>query len=76
VDVCLLLRILVEDYGSYASSFIRTKHERIEEVLHSNLGKDMIWPAPLIQLNTSFEEGRDHRGAGRGGHPARGGVHA
>ena len=38
MDVCLLLRILVEDYGSYASSFIRTKDERIEEVLHSNLG--------------------------------------
>jgi hypothetical protein len=29
-------------------------------VVLSNLGKDIVWPAPLIQLNSSFEEGRDH----------------
>jgi hypothetical protein len=45
-------------------------------VVPSNLGKGMIWRGPLIQLNSSFEEGRDHRRAGRGRHPARGGVHA
>jgi hypothetical protein len=48
VDVFRLLRILVEDYGSYASSFIQTNDERIEEVVLSNLGKGMIWRDPLI----------------------------
>lgn len=60
VDVCRLRCRLVEDYSSYASSFIRTNDERVEDVVLSNLGKDIVWPAPLIQLNSSFEEGRDH----------------
>ena len=60
VDVCRLRCRLVEDYSSYASSFIRTNDERVEDVVLSNLGKVIVWPAPLIQLNSSFEEGRDH----------------
>ena len=48
---------MVDDYGSYASSFIHIKDERVEEEVLSSLGKGMIWPDPLIQLNRSFEAG-------------------
>ncbi len=46
VDVLRFRRRLVDDYGSYVSSFIRIKDERIEEVVLSNLGKGMIWRDP------------------------------
>ena len=72
MDVFRLRRRLVEDYGSYLQAALSGPRTRIEEVVLSNLGKGMIWPD---QLNSSFEEGRERRRAGRGGHPARGGVH-
>jgi hypothetical protein len=48
---------LVDDYGSYVSSFIRIKDDRIEEEVRSNLAEGLLWPDPLIQLNPSFEAG-------------------
>jgi hypothetical protein len=57
MDVFRLRRRLVDDYGSYVSSFIRIKDERIEEEVLSSLGEGLLWPDPLIQLNPSFEAG-------------------
>jgi hypothetical protein len=57
VDVFRLRRRLVDDYGSYVSSFIRIRNDRIEEEVTSSLGQGLLWPDPLIQLNPSFEAG-------------------
>jgi hypothetical protein len=57
LDVFRLRQRLVDDYGSYVSSFIRIKDERIEEEVLSSLGEGLLWPDPLIQLNPSFEAG-------------------
>ena len=48
---------MVDDYGSYVSSFIRIKDERVEEEVRNSLGEGLLWPDPLIQLNPSFEAG-------------------
>ena len=57
MDVFRLRRRLVDDYGSYVSSFIRIKDERVEEEVRNSLGEGLLWPDPLIQLNPSFEAG-------------------
>ncbi len=57
MDVFQLRRRLVDDYGSYVSSFIRIRHERVEKEVRNNLGEGLLWPDPLIQLNPSFEAG-------------------
>src|SRR5215212_7181674 len=57
LDVFRLRHRLVDDYGSYVSSFIRIKDERVEEEVRNNLGEGLLWPDPLIQLNPSFEAG-------------------
>ena len=56
LDVFRLRHRLVDDYGSYVSSFIRITDERVEEA-RNNLGEGLLWPDPLIQLNPSFEAG-------------------
>jgi len=55
LDVFRLRRRLVDDYGSYVSSFIRIKDQRVEEEVLSSLSDGLLWPDPLIQLNPSFE---------------------
>ncbi len=57
MDVFRLRHRLVDDYGSYVSSFIRIKDDRIEEEVRNSLGEGLLWPDPLIQLNPSFEAG-------------------
>jgi ATP-dependent helicase YprA (DUF1998 family) len=57
LDIFRLRRRLVDDYGSYVSSFIRIKDDRVEEEVLSNLAEGLLWPDPLIQLNPSFEAG-------------------
>ena len=57
MDVFQLRRRLVDDYGSYVSSFIRIKDDRVGEEVRSSLGEGLFWPDPLIQLNPSFEAG-------------------
>src|SRR5215203_2352869 len=57
LDVFRLRQRLVDDYGSYVSSFIRIKDERVQEEVFCSLGEGLLWPDPLIQLNPSFEAG-------------------
>ena len=57
LDVFQLRRRLVDDYGSYVSSFIRIKDHRVGEEVRNSLGEGLLWPDPLIQLNPSFEAG-------------------
>lgn len=48
---------LIGDYFSYLKGFIRIKDNRIDELVEKHLDEGLLWPAPLIQLNPSFEEG-------------------
>jgi ATP-dependent helicase YprA (DUF1998 family) len=57
VGVFELRNRLVDEYGSYVSSFVRIKDLRIDEEVRRRLGEGILWPDPLIQLNLSFEPG-------------------
>ncbi len=57
MDVFKLHQQLIEDYASYASSFIRIRDQRLYETVHESLREGIFWPDPLIQLNPSFESG-------------------
>lgn len=46
---------LVEDYGSYIGSFIRTRDKRVTDYVEESFANGLLWPEPLIQLNPSFE---------------------
>ena len=49
---------LIEEYGTYVKSFINIQDERIAAYVDDCLGRGVLWPEPLIQLNPSFELGR------------------
>jgi hypothetical protein len=46
LDVFQLRQRLVDDYGSYVSSFIQIKDERVQEEVYSSLGEGLLWPTP------------------------------
>lgn len=48
---------IVADYAEYANSFISIQDRRIHEFVQDAIHKGEFWPAPLIQLNPSFEQG-------------------
>lgn len=57
MDVFGLRGKLVGDYSSYVRSFVRIHDERVRGYVDDSLGKGLLWPDPLIQLNPSFEPG-------------------
>ena len=57
MDVFALRDRLVDDYGSYVGSFIKIKDARIEDEVMRSLDAGLLWPDPLIQLNSSFAAG-------------------
>lgn len=57
MDVFDLRRRLIDEYGSYASSFIRIADERIRSHVDQELRAGLLWPEPLVQLNPAFEAG-------------------
>ena len=57
MDVFQLRDQLINDYASYASSFIEIQDERIFQKVHQSLAEGIFWPDPLIQLNPSFQPG-------------------
>jgi len=57
MDVFGLRDRLIEDYATYASSFIQIRDQRLYESVHQSLNEGVFWPDPLIQLNPSFEIG-------------------
>ncbi|NLV72963.1 MAG: DEAD/DEAH box helicase, partial [Actinobacteria bacterium] len=48
---------LIDDYSLYVNSFIRIRDERIREKVDQEIQDGLLWPAPLVQLNPSFESG-------------------
>jgi ATP-dependent helicase YprA (DUF1998 family)/very-short-patch-repair endonuclease len=57
MDVFELRNHLTSEYGSYITSFIRIRDERINSHVRKNLDDGVLWPEPLIQLNPFFEAG-------------------
>lgn len=55
MDVFGLRDSVVDDYASFARSFIRIGDPRIREHVDESLGGGLLWPEPLIQLNPNFE---------------------
>lgn len=57
MDIFRLRDQLIQDYASYASSFIQINDPRIYETVFGSLDEGLFWPNPLIQLNPTFESG-------------------
>lgn len=57
MDIFDLHSRLIEDYQQYVESFIRIKDGRIRGRVDGAIDGGLFWPAPLVQLNPSFESG-------------------
>ncbi|MGK4008494.1 DEAD/DEAH box helicase [Sorangium sp. So ce1036] len=61
MDVFELSKQVVSDYGSYISSFLTIRDDRIRAYVDHQLADGFLWPQPLIQLNPAFEPGEPLR---------------
>jgi ATP-dependent helicase YprA (DUF1998 family)/very-short-patch-repair endonuclease len=57
MDVFDLRRQLINSYADYIRSFIHIRDPRVASVVNTELGRGLLWPEPLIQLNPAFEAG-------------------
>ena len=57
MDVFRFRQQLVEDYTSYANSFIHIQDQRIQDYVEACLNEGVFWPDALIQLNPTFKSG-------------------
>ncbi|MCL4250293.1 MAG: DEAD/DEAH box helicase [Anaerolineae bacterium] len=57
MDVFELRDNLTSDYSQYVRSFINIHDDKVKNVVELSLQEEQFWPAPLIQLNPSFETG-------------------
>ncbi|MFM1816406.1 MAG: hypothetical protein RLZ98_3101 [Pseudomonadota bacterium] len=48
---------LVREYGAYTQSFINIRHDRLREIVTSQIDGGALWPRPLLQLNPAYEPG-------------------
>ncbi len=59
MNVFELRNSVINDYREYVESFINIKDERIENFVKDELRKGKLWPDGLIQLNPSYEIGKN-----------------
>ena len=57
MDVFSLRRDLISEYQKYIQGFVRIRDDRISSKVEEEIREGWLWPAPLIQLNPSFEPG-------------------
>lgn len=57
MDIFDLRNRVIKDYGDYVRSFITIRDERIARKVKEEMDGGFLWPAPLVQLNPSFEKG-------------------
>ncbi len=57
MDVFGFRNRVVDDYGEYVRSFITVRDERIDRKVKAEMEGGFLWPAPLVQLNPSFQDG-------------------
>ncbi|HLO27982.1 MAG TPA: DEAD/DEAH box helicase, partial [Anaerolineales bacterium] len=55
MNVFELRNQLVDNYKTYVSSFIQIRDGRIREHVETQLKSGLLWPEPLIQLNSAFQ---------------------
>lgn len=58
MNVFELRKKIISNYSSYTNSFINIKDEIIHTKVEDALSAGRFWPEPLIQLNPSFEPGK------------------
>ena len=59
MDIFEFRNKLISDYSSYIKSFINIADTRVSELLESEFKRGVLWPSPLIQMNPTFEMGKD-----------------
>lgn len=57
MDIFDLHQTLIEDYRSYASSFITPRDPIIRARVEEAMVNGDLWPAPMVALNPAFESG-------------------
>lgn len=57
MDVFGFRNRVVDDYGEYVRSFITVRDERVDRKVREEMEGGFLWPAPLVQLNPSFQDG-------------------
>lgn len=57
MDVFGFRNRVVNDYGEYVRSFITVRDGRINRKVREEMEGGFLWPAPLVQLNPSFQDG-------------------
>ena len=58
MDAFDLHRHVISDYADYTKSFVRIADQRIADRVADEIANGLLWPDPLLQLNTGFEPGR------------------
>jgi ATP-dependent helicase YprA (DUF1998 family)/very-short-patch-repair endonuclease len=48
---------LIGDYGSFIRGFLKIRDPRLDEFVHAELERGVLWPEPWISLNPNFESG-------------------
>ncbi len=59
MDAFRLRREVLNDYHRYVESFLNIRDPRIADFVASELAGGALWPEALVQLNPSYEMGRD-----------------
>ncbi len=57
MDVFQLRECVTREYSDYITSFFRLRDPRIDALVKHDFQAGRLWPAPLVQLNPSFEPG-------------------
>ena len=58
-DVFRLRNQVVDEYKDYLQSFIYILDQQIDKFVRDELGKGLLWPEAVLQLNPAFERGAD-----------------
>ncbi len=57
MDVFKCRDAVIDDYKSFTTSFTKIKAEDIRDFVSANYNGGRFWPAPLVQLNSSYVRG-------------------
>ncbi len=58
MDVFQLRDCVTREYSDYITSFFKLRDARIDALVKHEFSVGRLWPAPLVQLNPSFEPGQ------------------
>jgi ATP-dependent helicase YprA (DUF1998 family) len=58
MNVFDLRKRVLDDYHRYVESFLNIRDGRIQEFVHNELERGVLWPEALVQLSPSYEMGK------------------